>query len=39
MAQHMDQNWTRVDMVINGREKEMFAEHLASQISLSLITD
>lgn len=27
MAQHMDQNWTRADMVINGREKEMFAEH------------
>ena len=27
MADDMDPNWTRADNVINGREKEMFAEH------------
>ncbi len=27
MADGMDPNWTRADNVINGREKEMFAEH------------
>lgn len=27
MVEKTDANWTRADMVINGREKEMFAEH------------